>query len=79
MRQALTIQLKLFSDEHPVVADTRLKLGTTLIERRQFGEAETLLSRAHEVMLKAYGADSPDTRSAVEEIDKLRALRGATQ
>ena len=78
LRQALAIQLKLFPDKHPVIADTRLSLGTALIERHKFAEAQTLLSRAHQVMQKAYGPDSPDTRSASEELDRLHALRGAT-
>jgi eukaryotic-like serine/threonine-protein kinase len=75
-RQALAIQVKLFPDDHTNIADTRVDLGKTLTELRRFDEAASLLTRAHEAFLKAYGADAADTREASTALDNLQRLRG---
>jgi len=75
LRETLAGQAKQFPDDHPVLADTRLYLGKTLLELGRLKEAQTVLERAREVILKAYGADSPDARDANAALETLARLQ----
>jgi hypothetical protein len=47
------------------------------LELGRLDEAQAVLQRAREVILKAYGADSADAHDASEELEKVAHLQAA--
>jgi serine/threonine-protein kinase len=73
---ALARQEQLHRDDHPDVARTLLALGSLRVSQASFGEAETLIRRGHDMMLRARPGNHPDIAAAVGALGTFLYERG---
>jgi tetratricopeptide (TPR) repeat protein len=74
LREALEMRRTAFPEDHPMVAEVRLRLGTCLRRAGRLDEAEPLLVRAEREL--APSSRRKDHRQAVAELVELHRTRG---
>jgi hypothetical protein len=72
----LAIRAAKLGEEHLSLAKTRFELGTLLLERSAYSEAEPLLIRAYDVRAHRLGVNHPQTRAALEALSNLYVAAG---
>ena len=78
LRDGVALGLRTLPEDHPSVAGAKGKLGTLLLAKKRFAEAEQMLVAAANAREKQLGPDNVTTKSAIADVARLYDAWGKT-
>lgn len=75
LHEALALRRANYPTDHRLILELESDMGAALTGQGRYAEAQSLLSRAHELFLRERGADDPRTRKAKSRLEALAEAR----